>query len=383
MLPKERVRATFDGRPVDRIAVAHLGFASECASVILGREAYVGGGAQQWREACALWQGEDAHREFLERSRRDAFDLAVATGQDIVRMEYWRMPARPARRLDEDTFLYGDADGEYRVYRFDPPTELYSVVDRHPAEREIADFDALEKVIAEHEASLADFRPTEATYAPTRRTIEQYGSERTVRVDAGHLAIPYDSAIWLEAALRRPDLVGRYLDTQAERFVRSVPCLAETGPQYLFGGGDFASNTGPFYSPRVFHDLMLPRLKRMTDACHAHGLRYLFASDGNLWPVAADLFGAAGVDGLYEIDRRAGMDLARLREAYPHLTLIGNLSSHTLHRGTPQDVAAEVASCIEAARRRGRIVVGLSNYALPGTPPENLQAMLEEIERLR
>jgi citrate lyase beta subunit len=53
----------------------------------------------------------------------------------------------------------------------------------------------------------------------------------------------------------------------------------------IFGGGDFAANHGPFYSPQAFHELMLPRLKRIAQACHKHGLYYLFASDGNLWPV--------------------------------------------------------------------------------------------------
>jgi hypothetical protein len=382
MLPKERVRATFEKQPVDKVAVAHLGFASETASMILGREAYVGGGIQQFREARALWEGEDAHREYLERTRRDAYDLAVATGQDVVRMEYWRMPLRPTRRPDDRTFLYGDPDGEYRVYRFDADTELYSIVDQRPQERGIQDYDALEAAIAKQEAAVAEYRPTEADFADVRSLIERYGGERTVRTDAGHIGLPYE-AIWLEAMALRPDLIGRYLDTWAERLVRSAPCLAAAGTKYVFGGGDFASTTGTFYSPRVFRELMLPRLKRMTDACHAHGLLYLFASDGRLWPVADDLFGPAGVDGYYEIDRRAGMDLVKLRERYPHLTLVGNLSSQTLHKGTPREVADEVASCMEAAKQYGGILVGLSNYALAGTPEVNVRTMLEEIERLR
>jgi hypothetical protein len=382
MLPKDRVRATFEKQPVDKVAIAHLGFGSETASLILGREAYVGGGIQQFREARALWDGEDAHQEYLERSRQDAFDLAVATGQDLVRMQYWRMPARPAQRLDEDTFLYGDPDGNYTVYRFDAGTELYSIVDQRPQARGIQDYDALEAAVEKHEAAVADYRPTDADFDGTRRLIERYGGERTVRTDAGYIGLPYE-AIWLEAMILRPDLIGRYLDAYAERLVRSVPHLKAAGVQYVFGGGDFASTTGTFYSPRVFNELMLPPLKRMTDACHAQGLLYLFASDGRLWPVADDLFGASGIDGYYEIDRRAGMDLVELRERYPRLTLIGNLSSQTLHVGTPQEVIDEVASCIDAAKEHGGIMVGLSNYALPGTPEENVRAMLDEIERLR
>jgi uroporphyrinogen-III decarboxylase len=128
---------------------------------------------------------------------------------------------------------------------------------------------------------------------------------------------------------------------------------------------------------------MLPRLKRITEACHKYGLYYLFASDGNLWPVADDLFGNSGVDGYYEIDGKAGMDLRKLKERFPHLTLIGNISSHTLHTKTKEDVIRETMSCFDEARRSRGIIVGVSNYILPGTPEENLWAMVETMKEYR
>ncbi|MCK4375409.1 MAG: hypothetical protein KAX19_08770, partial [Candidatus Brocadiae bacterium] len=353
---------------------------SQVASFVLGREAYVGGGIQQWREACALWKGEDAHREFLERSRRDAFDLAMALGHDLVRMEYWRMPARPSRRVDERTFLYGDPDGEWRLYRYDPETELYQLAAQHPGRSAAEDIAWLERAVAQSEKALRGFRPTSEAFDSTRRMLDTYGKRHAIRVNGGALCIPYEPAVWLEATLLRPDLVARHLDVQAERLLRSVGPMAAVGVEYLFGGGDMASNSGPLYSPRTFHELMAPRLERICNACHEHGVRYLFASDGNLWPVADDLFGSCGVDGYYEIDRRADMDLGRLRRRYPRLVLIGNVSSRTLHRGSRQDVVAETTSCLAEATRSGGIIVGLSNYALPGTPPGNVEAMLSTIE---
>ena len=79
MKPKERVDAAFEHREVDRVPVHHIGFCSQVASDLLGREAFVGGGIQRWREATSLWNGPDAHAEFLERSLRDAVDVALAT----------------------------------------------------------------------------------------------------------------------------------------------------------------------------------------------------------------------------------------------------------------------------------------------------------------
>ena len=54
---RERVLAAFEFELVDMVPVYHVGFSGDAASKILGREVFVGGGIQQWREAKALWEG--------------------------------------------------------------------------------------------------------------------------------------------------------------------------------------------------------------------------------------------------------------------------------------------------------------------------------------
>ena len=137
------------------------------------------------------------------------------------------------------------------------------------------------------------------------------------------------------------------------------------------------------YSPQVFDELMLPRLKQIADIAEAHDGYYLFASDGNLWPVADSLFGESGVHGFYEIDRRAGMDLGKLRREFPDLTLVGNINSHTMHLGTREEIVEEALSSLQEAKRSRGIIVGISNYFVPGTPVENVEAMLETIQKHR
>ncbi len=214
------------------------------------------------------------------------------------------------------------------------------------------------------------------------RCQQQYGDTYVTRWTAASIWIPRDPT-WLEAVVLRPNLVARDLDLQVEYARRQVRLAASLGVKYIFGGGDFASNKGPFYSPRVFHDLVLPRLSEISAICHEQGCRHLFASDGNLSPVADDLFGASGVDGFYEIDKRAGMDLRTLHDRFPHLVTVGNLSSYTLHRGTREEVVREVEDAVAEAKRFGRTVVGVSNQIVPGTPMGNVEAMVETLHALR
>jgi len=128
---------------------------------------------------------------------------------------------------------------------------------------------------------------------------------------------------------------------------------------------------------------MLPRLERIVEAANRTGKYVLFASDGNLWPVADDLFGASGMHGYYEIDGRAGMDLRKLRERFPDLTLVGNIASYTLHRGTPDEVVADTRQCAETALELGGIICGVSNQIVSQTPPGNIIAMIETLRDYR
>ena len=77
------------------------------------------------------------------------------------------------------------------------------------------------------------------------------------------------------------------------------------------------------------------------------------------------------------------MDLGRLRERFPDLVLIGNISSHTVHVGSREDVVAEALSCLDQARQGTGIIVGTSNYFVPHTPIENVLALIETIRQYR
>lgn len=382
MQPAQRVAAAFAGERTDRVPIHHIGFSAHAASVVLGREAYGGGGGLWFHEACALWSGGDAHAEFLARNFEDSLELALLTDQDLVRPVSWRRyVTRPTRRINEYTFLYGDPDAEYRVLRYDPPSELYQVVEQ--SRKSATTIEDIAEQVRTQEESIDQYEPSEALFAEALQARDRFDGTHAVRCGGVGLHIPYDPVVWLEATVERPDLVARHLDLQVARSCKNAERAAGLGLRYLFGGGDFATNQGPMYSPRVFHELMLPRLIRISQACRDCGVKHLFGTDGNVWPVAADLLGASGVDGYYEIDGRAGMDLRQLRERFPQVTLVGNVASQTLHLGTKEEVVAETRAALAAAKELGGILVGCSNQIVAQTPPENLWAMIETIRKFR
>jgi hypothetical protein len=375
MTGKERVMASFVGRETDRVPVYCAGVSCRIASHVLGREAFVGAGMQQYRESVARWEGR--HEEFVERTRSDVLELSEVLDLDLIRPAYWRYPHEPIARVDEHTFKFGAEGGYWWVMRFDPQTELFQEVDRAPRpEPTIEDVrHAADQAEAGAEAAQT---PSPESFVDLQAAIAYYGDRRAIPGYGTGVAVLRERH-WLEAMALEPDTVRRYLIARAKINCTTIPVMAQMGLRILFGGGDFAGKNGPLYSPKAFHHCMLPALQIVSECCDEHGAWHFFASDGDLWPVAEDLFGNSGVDGFYEIDRRCGMDLERLRQTFPELRLCGGISSETLHMGTVEDVVEETRSALDAAREHGRIVVGVSNQVVPATPPENFDAMMQTL----
>jgi hypothetical protein len=262
---------------------------------------------------------------------------------------------------------------------FNPKTELYQVAARAPQPEPT--LEDLERSVAGEPISPDQHRPQPSNWPDLVAAIERF-PDRAIPGFGTGLCIPREP-IWLEACVLRPDIVAKYLDRQLAHVPGNVAVMKEMGLPYVCGGGDFAGPRGPMYSPKVFHDLMTPRLKQITQICHAAGCYHGFASDGNLWPIADDLFGDAEVDFFYEMDRRSGMEPARLRRTFAGLTLWGGINSETLHMGTTEEVRIETLTALEAAHEYTSMVVGCSNQIVVGTPPENIEVMLETMREHR
>jgi len=394
MTHRERFLATVRGEPADRIPVYHLQFSGQSASVILGRgNVCVGGEHNQWLEINALWEGEEAHREFDAKCERDAVAVAEACGHDMLRLRYWRWRSdqKPVKKIDDSTFLFGDPDGEWYTLTYDPAIELMTrkvgrgnevrSATRRPPEPELSE-DALRREVEEMEARSAEYAPPAGPNQWLANKIAEY-PDYLVRHGGGTVYVDMHTQRELLSAALWPELYRRKILAWAERIVKDVPAMAEAGLELNLAGMDICSQKGPSISPEMFRDIVAPGMKLIVDACHERGMYYFFTSDGNFWPLADIFFEEVGVDGWCETDASAGMDLRELRERFPSTTFIGNIRSQVLHRGSRDDVVREAEDCLAAAHDLGGIVVGVSNLIMPGTPAENIHALLETIERNR
>jgi len=380
MSPAERVAAAFAQQTTDKVPVYIAGISSRVASALLGQEAWTSEGTLRFQEAAALWEGESAHEEFLERSRRDRATLAEALDLDLVRVTRWRCNERPTAQVDDEAFRYGGPEGQWRVMRFDPSTERYELTDR--GARPEPTFDDIEVEVNRIEESILTDDPEPEDYPEELAAVAAFGDERAAQIAPFSVGIPLE-AVWLRALEERRDLVSRYLSASAQRAARTVQILSERGAKYFLNRCDFADERGPVYSRAIFKEQLVPILQRISLACLATDTHHCFASRGNLRPVARELFGESDLQCCCDIDHTAQVDLGRIRKRFPYVTLMGGISSETLCTGDGKRVVKETMTALKAAKKRGGIVVGVSSEIPPNTPVENVEAMLETLREHR
>ena len=180
-----------------------------------------------------------------------------------------------------------------------------------------------------------------------------------------------DAQVITDHIERRLEHQLRRLHAIADRALAPVVLIAE----------DFATKQGPIFSPAFLRRELFPRVRRLTDAWHEHGIKVLYHSDGNWKLVIPDLV-ACGVDGFYCLEPSVGMDVVELKKAWPRHVWAGGVDGVDLmERGRPEEVRAEVRRHIQEtdALQAGGLLVGTSSEVNPPIKPENYRAMVEAV----
>lgn len=368
--PRERVELAFNLEEPDRVPVFEQAIAPNIASEVLGRKVYTGSCGNGAREVLEFLI-EGRREEIVDLIARDLVELHLKLGLDIIRPPLVGTEP-PARKLDNYTYVFEDRElGSWSILRFNPASSELMTVDSWIRREGIR---AIVRLVEHMEDTGPSYE--EEIFDVMVRVVDEVGDSLFI-AGYGGIGIPLEKA-WLGAMIRYPQVIERYLEEQLKRSKAMVMLCKKHGADFILGGGDLAGSTGPAYSPRLFRRLVLPRLRELVDFCHGMGLKYIFRTDGYIWPIARELLLESGVDGYGEIDASAGMDLADLKRSFPHLILWGNVDcARTLVYGPESAVRREVSEDIEKAASGGGYVLGSSNTIHPNAKARYFVAMVE------
>jgi len=170
-------------------------------------------------------------------------------------------------------------------------------------------------------------------------------------------------------------LIGRLMDVCAEAGLRYAKALQAAGAHGT-SLGELGSDT---ISPAMYRRFTVPRLKMFYGAMKEARFPASLHQCGNTASVLDDM--AASGAAILELDPstslRAAKETARGRAA-----VLGMVDpANVLERGTTEMVAAKAREAIVILAPGGGFILGPGCALTPGTPEENVMALLEAAER--
>jgi uroporphyrinogen decarboxylase len=171
---------------------------------------------------------------------------------------------------------------------------------------------------------------------------------------------------------RRVDFYYQYIKRglQAAKGKIDIVCLGE----------DCGTQNGRLFSPDVFDEFFVPRLKKFYDLAHEYGAKAMMHSCGDtheIMPTFIDM----GLDVLDAMQPEpAGMDPQTIRDlCVGKLAFCGLISTQeTLPHGTVQDCRAEARHRLDVIAKGGGYIFAPAHCIQPDTPIENVLAIFEE-----
>jgi len=170
-----------------------------------------------------------------------------------------------------------------------------------------------------------------------------------------------------------PELVSEWLETLCQNEIRRVDEIADPSlsPVALVFA-DQADKNGTIFSPAFLRKEFFPRLKKVVEAWHKHGVKVIFHSDGNLLEVLDD-FVASGIDGINPLDPLWNMTASSVHDRYPRLPMMGGIDATALLPfGSEEDIEKAVKETIDVVSPEGGLIIGSTTEIHPACKMENV-----------
>lgn len=171
-------------------------------------------------------------------------------------------------------------------------------------------------------------------------------------------------------------LMDRFTDFYVAFFDRML--TAATGRiDILRAADDLGTQHGLLFSPDMFRTFIKPRLKKLVDMTHSHGVKFMFHSCGAIRPFVEDLI-EIGIDILDPLQAAAeGMEPEGLKKDYGDRVCLhgGICTQYLLPKASPVEVKAEVRRRMEILGKGGGYILAPCHVLQSDVPTENILAM--------
>lgn len=183
---------------------------------------------------------------------------------------------------------------------------------------------------------------------------------------------------FMTAIAQEPKVIHELLDKITDYKVALAHKIVAMGFKVAHHGDDLGTQSGVLFSKEMFHEFILPRIKRMWQPFNDAGIPIIMHSCGRITEFLPDLIDI-GLRVLEPV--QPCMDLAMLKREYgKDLVFWGGIDTqNVLPFGTPQQVRDLTRQTIRTLGAGGGHIIGPSQEVMNDVPIENVKALVETI----
>lgn len=130
---------------------------------------------------------------------------------------------------------------------------------------------------------------------------------------------------------------------------------------------DMSYNNGPMISPEQFEEFLAPFYRKVIPVIHSYGIPVFVDSDGDI-TMAVDWYASVGADGMFPLERQAGVDVATYLDKQPAMSFLGHFDKMCMKFGE-QAMRAEFERLLPSMRR-GKVIPSVDHQTPPDVPLE-------------
>ena len=149
----------------------------------------------------------------------------------------------------------------------------------------------------------------------------------------------------------------------------------------IFYSEDMGFNTATMLSPGWMREHVIPRHRRLADACHKHDKPFLLHSCGQIDALMEDEIEVVGIDGRHSFQDNIEPVEDVYRKYGERISILGGMDVDLLARGTTEQVKERTRQILEACAPGGGFCMGSGNSVNNFCKIENYYAMLDEARK--
>jgi len=380
MTSRERVLATIEGKPVDRVPVMY--WPNPHAALKLMHE-YQPAPSRFWNfVAGRMWKRFTRHGEMDGPEIWRALPLlytiyavneyALQLGADIAdapfgSLDFWggKLYRRNGRIQVKDNF--GSIRGIGGIY--------LDVV--KPGVQSIEDLKNIRLPDASADKNYANIRKYRARHPDACFYADNFGVQDFPTTQM------WEMSQMMMAFIDYPDEMKEFMRRFGDLWIEIGVNCARAGADIIFIYDDYGYTNRPLMSMEMWKEFTFPHLKRMIAAYHEEGAKVMLHSCGYQMPFLP-YYIEAELDVLQTFQPKAGNDFAKAYAEYgDKLTFNTGIDIQLGEFMTPQEMREDILKNYRIGGRNGRHIIGMTHMLQYTMPIETMRAIFDTVREIQ